>query len=255
MKPAPAECGDLLQPARADAVGALLVFLHLLEGQTERVAELFLAHAQHHPAHAHAAAHMLVDRIGGLLRHNDLLCDYRLDRNVNLTAQSVTCHASKPSIATFSSRYNLRSRKSRNNCVPQFSRAGYSSARLQHLRGDAKAVASARHTDHFYAARAASLWLLWNARRATADRNARTTAGDQDNPAGASPDARIERRRDRPRQRRVEHAFGAERQRCDDAAERIDHRRNSGIGGAHQRQALPRSRARAPAGSAGRGRC
>jgi len=30
--------GDLLQPARSDAVGALLVFLHLLEREAERIA-------------------------------------------------------------------------------------------------------------------------------------------------------------------------------------------------------------------------
>src|SRR5450830_184063 len=64
----------LLQPARTDAVGALLVFLHLLKGQAEGVAELFLTHAQHHPPHAHARAHMLIDRIGYLLSHNDPLC-------------------------------------------------------------------------------------------------------------------------------------------------------------------------------------
>ena len=60
-------CEICCKPAGADAVGALLVFLHLLKGQAERVSELLLAHAQHHPAHAHPAADMLVDRIGGFL--------------------------------------------------------------------------------------------------------------------------------------------------------------------------------------------
>ena len=36
------DIGDLLQPAGADAVGALLVLLHLLESQTQRIAKLFL---------------------------------------------------------------------------------------------------------------------------------------------------------------------------------------------------------------------
>jgi hypothetical protein len=36
--------GDLLQPTRSDAVGALLVFLHLLEGETEPIGQLLLAH-------------------------------------------------------------------------------------------------------------------------------------------------------------------------------------------------------------------
>src|SRR3984957_18470425 len=54
---------NLLQPAGTDAVGAFLVFLDLLKRQAERVAELLLAHRQHHPAHAHAAADMFVDRV------------------------------------------------------------------------------------------------------------------------------------------------------------------------------------------------
>src|SRR5262249_30790963 len=43
---------------------ALLVFLDLLEGQTERLAELLLAHAQHDAAHAHPAANIFVNRVG-----------------------------------------------------------------------------------------------------------------------------------------------------------------------------------------------
>ena len=45
---------DRLQPAGANTVGAFFVFLDLLKGQAKGVAELFLTHAQHHPAHAHA---------------------------------------------------------------------------------------------------------------------------------------------------------------------------------------------------------
>ncbi len=52
------------QPARTNAVDALLVFLHLLERQTQLLAELLLAHAEQHAAKAHAAADMNVDRIG-----------------------------------------------------------------------------------------------------------------------------------------------------------------------------------------------
>jgi hypothetical protein len=37
--------GDLLQPAGPDAVGAFLVFLHLLEGEAERIAQFRLASA------------------------------------------------------------------------------------------------------------------------------------------------------------------------------------------------------------------
>ena len=61
--------GDLLQPARTDAIGALLVFLDLLKRQAKRIAQLLLTHAQHHAPHAHAAPDVLVDRIGGLFGH------------------------------------------------------------------------------------------------------------------------------------------------------------------------------------------
>src|SRR5882672_2690473 len=53
----------VLQAARTDAVGALLVFLHLLERDLERLAQLLLAHAEHLPAHPQPAAYVLVDRI------------------------------------------------------------------------------------------------------------------------------------------------------------------------------------------------
>src|ERR1700730_3245925 len=70
--------GNLLQPAGPYSVRSLLVFLHLLEGETQCATELFLAHRQHHAAHAHATADVLVDGIRGLLSHNTLLWD--LDR-------------------------------------------------------------------------------------------------------------------------------------------------------------------------------
>ena len=54
----------MLQPAGADPVGALLVFLHLLERQAKLLAELLLTHPEHHPAHAYPAAYVLVDWVG-----------------------------------------------------------------------------------------------------------------------------------------------------------------------------------------------
>src|SRR5664280_693330 len=63
------DVGNMLQPAGADAVGALLVFLHLLEGEAEGVAELFLTHFEHHPAHAHARADMLIRQVGYFFLH------------------------------------------------------------------------------------------------------------------------------------------------------------------------------------------
>jgi hypothetical protein len=56
---------DLLKSAGTNAIGALLILLNLLKGEAERVAQLLLTHAQHHPAHAHPAADVLVDRIWG----------------------------------------------------------------------------------------------------------------------------------------------------------------------------------------------
>ena len=49
---------DVLQAARAHTVRSLLVFLHLLEREAERIAEFLLAHAEHHAPHADAAPDM-----------------------------------------------------------------------------------------------------------------------------------------------------------------------------------------------------
>jgi hypothetical protein len=63
MPPGPQNLGNGLKPARAYTVRAFLVFLHLLERQAQRVAELFLTHIQHQSTHPHAAAHVF---IGGI---------------------------------------------------------------------------------------------------------------------------------------------------------------------------------------------
>src|ERR1044072_1755714 len=57
-------------------------------------------------------------------------------------------------------------------------------------------------------------------------------------PARAVAQAHIHGRLDRARQAGVEHAFEAEAEFAPRAAERIDHRRDAGVGGAHQRQAF-----------------
>ena len=59
--------GDLLQPAGPDAGGAFLIFLHLLEGETEPIGQLLLAHCQHLAAHAHPGADVVVGGDRGLL--------------------------------------------------------------------------------------------------------------------------------------------------------------------------------------------
>src|SRR3569623_420579 len=61
--------GDLMQAARADAVGAFFVFLDLLKGQTASIAEFLLAQSQHDTTHPHVAANILVDRIWRFRRH------------------------------------------------------------------------------------------------------------------------------------------------------------------------------------------
>jgi pilus assembly protein Flp/PilA len=43
---------DVLQAARANAVRPLLIFLHLLECDAQRVTKLRLAHVEHHSAHS-----------------------------------------------------------------------------------------------------------------------------------------------------------------------------------------------------------
>jgi hypothetical protein len=50
----------VLEAAGANAVGALLVFLNLLERQPERFGYVGLAHVEHKPAHPNATADMLV---------------------------------------------------------------------------------------------------------------------------------------------------------------------------------------------------
>ena len=53
----------MLKPAGANSVGALFVFLDLLKGQAQGVAQFFLAHAKHYPPHTDAAANVPVDRV------------------------------------------------------------------------------------------------------------------------------------------------------------------------------------------------
>ncbi len=61
------DIGNMLQPAGTNSIGALLVFLDLLEGNPEILSQLLLAHADHHASHTHSASDVLVNRIGRLL--------------------------------------------------------------------------------------------------------------------------------------------------------------------------------------------
>ena len=55
--------GNGLKAARANAIGAFFIFLHLLKGKAKREAQLFLRHAKYGAAHTNAAANMLINRI------------------------------------------------------------------------------------------------------------------------------------------------------------------------------------------------
>jgi hypothetical protein len=63
------DLGYVLQPAGANAVGSLLIFLNLLERQSKRVRKSCLAHFEHQAPHPHAAADMPVDGIKTTSRH------------------------------------------------------------------------------------------------------------------------------------------------------------------------------------------
>jgi hypothetical protein len=79
---------NLLQPARADAVRALLVLLYLLESHAKSIPELLLAHRKHHSTHAHAIAHMRINWIWRLLGHHGSSLDYRSTKAYGLNKLS-----------------------------------------------------------------------------------------------------------------------------------------------------------------------
>ena len=58
-----------VKAAGADAIDAFLVFLDLLKGEAEQIAQLFLTHSNQHAPDAHAIADLNVDGIGLLLWH------------------------------------------------------------------------------------------------------------------------------------------------------------------------------------------
>ena len=53
----------MVQAARANSVGALFVFLHLLECHAERIGESGLAQIEHEPTHPHATTNVLVSEV------------------------------------------------------------------------------------------------------------------------------------------------------------------------------------------------
>ena len=89
------DLGDLEQPARADAVHTLLVFLHLLKSEAHAFAESLLAHAEKHTAQTDPAPHVLIHRVRLLACHafahqchdgctiTDALCNSPPDQELN----------------------------------------------------------------------------------------------------------------------------------------------------------------------------
>ena len=64
----------MLQAAGADPVDAFFVFLDLLEGDPERLAQFFLAHFHEDTLHPNAIADMTIDRIRRFVHgHSQLL--------------------------------------------------------------------------------------------------------------------------------------------------------------------------------------
>ena len=51
----------MVQAACANPIGALFVFLYLLEGYAERIGKRRLAHIEHEPAHADTTADVFID--------------------------------------------------------------------------------------------------------------------------------------------------------------------------------------------------
>jgi hypothetical protein len=84
------DVGQMLETAGTDAVGALLVFLHLLEGQSQTIRQLRLTEVEHKSTHADAATNMVVYRVTPLIH----CCPLDVDRaglgaNVSTTSASM----------------------------------------------------------------------------------------------------------------------------------------------------------------------
>jgi hypothetical protein len=62
------DLGQLMKAAGADAVGTLLVFLDLLERQSQTVGQLRLTEVEHKSTHADAATNMVVYRVTPLVQ-------------------------------------------------------------------------------------------------------------------------------------------------------------------------------------------
>ena len=58
--------GNLLKPACANPIDAFLVFLNLLIGQIQSVAQVCLRHLEHHATRAHSFADVTIDGVGWL---------------------------------------------------------------------------------------------------------------------------------------------------------------------------------------------
>jgi hypothetical protein len=71
----PKDLGQLMKAAGADAVGALLVLLDLLERQSQTIGQLRLTEVEHKSTHADAGADMIVYRVTPLVQWYPLGAD------------------------------------------------------------------------------------------------------------------------------------------------------------------------------------
>ena len=63
------DAAEFVETAGGDPVGAALVFLNLLEGKVQLVAQCFLGHAEQGTAQAQALAHVGIDSVRGAGGH------------------------------------------------------------------------------------------------------------------------------------------------------------------------------------------
>jgi hypothetical protein len=64
---------NMLQAACADTVCPLFIFLHLLERDAKRIAEIRLGHTKHHAAHAYTFSHVFVSWVCSVPWHRVLV--------------------------------------------------------------------------------------------------------------------------------------------------------------------------------------
>ena len=100
----------LLQATCADTILSVLVFLHLLECHANGVCQVCLAHAEHHPTHAHAVADVCISRVWQFFHLSSYPLNNRRAQSRNRTgSSSPICAHSMIFLATLSVNGSRRS--------------------------------------------------------------------------------------------------------------------------------------------------